>query len=76
MNCALCQANLVKGRVSHIVDLGGRIIIVKNVPASVCEQCGEYYVDTATASALESIVEEARKNKAEVLIVKYNELVA
>ncbi len=48
----------------------------KNVPASVCEQCGEYYVDTATASALESIVEEARKNKAEVLIVKYNELVA
>lgn len=76
MKCALCEANLAAGTVNHIMDFKERIIIVKNVPASVCEQCGEYYVDTDTALALESIVEQAKKNKAEVLIVRYNELVA
>jgi YgiT-type zinc finger domain-containing protein len=76
MNCALCKSNLSNGKVNHIVDLGERIIIVKNVPANVCKQCGEYYVDTETALKLESIVEEAKKNKAEIFIVKYNEMVA
>jgi YgiT-type zinc finger domain-containing protein len=76
MNCTLCKANLSKGKVNHIVDLGERIIIIKNVPANVCGQCGEYYVDTVTALKLESIVEEAKKNKAEVFIVKYDEMVA
>ncbi len=30
MYCVLCKANLTKGRVNHIVDLGEGIIIIKN----------------------------------------------
>lgn len=76
MNCALCKGSLKKGMVNHIIDLGDGIIIIKNVPANVCNQCGEYYVDTQTAIKLEEIIEELRKNKAEVLIINYNEMVA
>ncbi|GFN37143.1 MULTISPECIES: type II toxin-antitoxin system MqsA family antitoxin [Bacillota] len=76
MNCALCKGKLKKGVVNHIIDLGDGIIIIKNVPANTCNQCGEYYVDTETAIKLENIVEELRKNKAEVLIINYNEMVA
>ena len=76
MNCTICKANLSNGKVNHIVDLGEQIIIVKNVPANVCEQCGAYYVNTEIALRLESIVEEAKKNKAEIFIVKYDEKVA
>ena len=76
MNCVLCKADLTKGRVNHIVDFGEKIIIIKNVPASICEQCGEYYLDTKTAMELESMVDEIKKNKAEVFIVNYNEMVA
>lgn len=76
MNCVLCKANLTKGKVNHIVDLGEGIIIIKNVPANICEQCGEYYLDTNTSLKLESIVEDIKKNKAEVFIVNYNEMVA
>ena len=39
------------------------------MPASVCKQCWSNLVDTDTALKLEAIVEEAKKNKAEVLIV-------
>lgn len=76
MNCILCKANLTKGNVNHIVDLGEGIIIIKNVPANVCEQCGEYYVDTQIALKLEAIVEEVKKSRAEVLIINYAEMVA
>lgn len=76
MNCILCKASLTKGNVNHIVDLGEGIIIIKNVPANICKQCGEYYLDTNTALKLESIVEEVKKNKAEVFIVNYSEMVA
>ena len=76
MNCILCKANLTKGNVNHIVDLGEGIIIIKNVPASICEQCGEYFLDTKTALKLESLVDEIKKNKAEVFIVNYSEMVA
>lgn len=76
MNCILCKANLTKGRINHIVDLKEGIIIIKNVPANICEQCGEYYLDTKTALELETMVDEIKKNKAEVFIVNYNKMVA
>lgn len=76
MNCVLCKANLTKGNVNHIVDLGEGIIIIKNVPANICEQCGEYYLDTNTALKIESILEDIKKNKAEVFIVNYSKMIA
>ncbi len=76
MDCALCKGSLTKGKVNHIVDLGDGIIIIKDVPANICKQCGEYYVDTQTAIKLEDIVEELRRSRAEVLIINYNEMVA
>lgn len=76
MNCALCRGKLKKGIVNHIIDSGEGIIIIKNVPANTCNQCGEYYVDTETAIKLENIIEELGKNKVEVLIINYNEMVA
>lgn len=61
MNCGLCKGNLTPGKVNHTVDLKEGIFI-KDVPAEVCKQCGEYYVDTQIALTLESIVDEVRKN--------------
>ncbi|MGO1479288.1 type II toxin-antitoxin system MqsA family antitoxin [Senegalia sp. (in: firmicutes)] len=76
MNCILCKANLTKGRINHIVDLKEGIIIIKNVPANICEQCGDYYLDTKTALELETMVDEINKIKPEVFIVNYNKMVA
>jgi len=76
VHCTFCKAELKKGDVNHIVDLGNGIVIIKNVPANVCRQCGEYYVDTSTALKLESIIDKAKANKAEVIIINFDELVA
>lgn len=76
MNCVLCKGDLVQGRVNHIVDLDGHIIIIKSVPANVCKQCGEYFLENDTALKVEKIVEEAKKNKAEILVINYSEVAA
>jgi YgiT-type zinc finger domain-containing protein len=76
MNCILCKSNLIKSTVNHIVDLDGHIIIIKNVPANVCKQCGEYFIETDVAMKLEKIIEEVMKNKAEIFVVNYSETAA
>ncbi len=76
MNCIMCKSELSKGLINHIVDSGGRIVIIKNVPADVCGQCGEYYIDNETAMKLEEIVSDLLNNKAEILVLNYSELVA
>ncbi|AGK95568.1 type II toxin-antitoxin system MqsA family antitoxin [Clostridium pasteurianum] len=76
MDCILCKSNLVRGKVNHIVDLDGHIIIIKGVPANVCKQCGEYFIETDIALKLEKIIEDVLKNKAEIFVVNYSEIVA
>lgn len=76
MKCVFCGSNLVTGRVNHIVDLEGHIIIIKEVPANICKQCGEYFLENDIALRLEKVIEELKKNKAEVLIVNFQEIAA
>jgi YgiT-type zinc finger domain-containing protein len=76
MNCILCKSNLVKGNINHIVDFDGHIIIIKGVSANVCKQCGEYYIENDIALKLEKMIEIAKKNKAEILVVNYSEMAA
>ncbi|MGB9682159.1 MAG: type II toxin-antitoxin system MqsA family antitoxin [bacterium] len=76
MECIFCRSNLVPGRVNHIVDLEGHIIIIKEVPANICKQCGEYFLENDIALRLEKVIEELKKNKAEVLIINFQEIAA
>lgn len=76
MNCILCKGDLIQGNVNHIVDLDGHIIIIKGVPANICKQCGEYFLENDIALKVEKIVEEAEKNKAEIFVLNYSEVVA
>lgn len=71
MNCTLCKGDLVQGRVNHIVDLDGHIIIIKDAPANICKQCGEYFLENDIALKVEKIVDEVRKNKVEISVINY-----
>lgn len=76
MNCFMCKGHMKSGTVNHIVDINGSIIIVKNVPANVCKQCGEAFFDHEIVKRLEAIVEQTRQSKAEITVINYYENVA
>ena len=72
MQCSLCRhGNTSPGSVTVTLERGPAIIIIKNVPAQVCENCGEYYLDEQTSRRVMEMAEKAVKNNAEVEILSY-----
>lgn len=67
--CPLCGGRKESGKTTYSVDLGTGVVVVRNVQAQICVQCGEEWIDNKTARKLESIVEEARKKQHQVEVL-------
>jgi YgiT-type zinc finger domain-containing protein len=67
--CPLCGDIKKTGKTTYTVDIESNVIVVRNVPALICSQCGEEWIESETAVELEELVEDARKNKRQVEIV-------
>ena len=69
MKCALCkQGETHPGEVTVTLQRGETTVILKGVPADVCENCGEYYLSETTAKQVMLRAEESVKSGAEVEI--------
>jgi YgiT-type zinc finger domain-containing protein len=62
MKCVICKKGETRpGKVTVTLDKEGATLVFRGVPASICSNCGEEYVDgDITASLLESAAEAAR----------------
>jgi YgiT-type zinc finger domain-containing protein len=67
--CPLCGGTKRPGKATYTVDFGPSIVVVRNVPATVCEQCGEEWIAADTASELEQLTEQARQRGEQVAII-------
>lgn len=72
MDCIICKNGKTKaGVVNVVLQRDVSTIIIKNVPADICENCGEYYLnETITGKVLER-AEEAVQKGAEVEILRF-----
>ncbi len=59
--CPLCRGEKQAGNTTFTVDLGFGVVVVREVPATVCSQCGADWIDDAVAEKLEKIVEAAKQ---------------
>ncbi|MBU1668690.1 type II toxin-antitoxin system MqsA family antitoxin [bacterium] len=72
MKCQLCKNGTTeKGSVTVTLERGITVVLIKNVPADICENCGEYYLDEETTYNILSKAETAAQNNAEVEILQY-----
>lgn len=72
MRCSICrQGETQQGRVSVVLERGEAIVIFRDVPADVCENCGEYYLSDAVTGELLERAERAIENGAEVEILRF-----
>lgn len=69
--CPLCGGNKAGGETTFTADLGSGVVVVRRVQATVCSQCGEEWIDDATARRLEQLVNEARAGHREVEIIAF-----
>jgi YgiT-type zinc finger domain-containing protein len=73
----MCKGKIQNNFSTFTTDIGGCIIIVKNVPSQICDQCGEVSYTTDVASRLEQIVNSIKKSAlTEIAVVSYTEKAA
>jgi len=53
MECVICKnGSTIEGLVTFVLEKKGVIVIFKNVPALVCENCGDFYLTKETTNFL------------------------
>ena len=72
----MCKGSLADNPSTFMVDIDKCIIIVKNVPSQVCNQCGESSYNNEVAKQLEKIVDSLRRSVTEIAVVNYIDKVA
>lgn len=72
MNCVICkQGKVHPGETTVTLQRGETTVIVKGVPADVCDNCGEYYLSDAVSKNILKRAEQAASNGVEVEILRY-----
>jgi len=72
MKCVICKHGETKeGTTTVTFDRDGMTLVVKEVPAQVCMNCGEDYVDEQVAHEILLIAERMAKSGALVDVRRY-----
>lgn len=54
--CFSCQGDIEEREITYTTQYGGRVVVVDNVPALVCRQCGEPSFRPEVVEKLQQIV--------------------
>lgn len=72
MRCVICKNGETQpGLVTVTLERDECIVVIKKVPAFVCDNCGEYYLSDAITEQVLERAEVAVNNGAEVEIIRY-----
>ncbi len=72
MTCVICKKGEPRaGKATVTLERGGKIMVVRGVPALVCPNCGEEYVDEAVARKLLEAAEEEARSGTQVSVREY-----
>jgi YgiT-type zinc finger domain-containing protein len=72
MKCVVCKKGEAKaGTTTMTLERDGATLVFKSVPARVCANCGEAYVDGEITARLLKTAEEAARSGIQVVIRQY-----
>ena len=72
MKCAICKHGETQpGRVTVVLERDETTLLFKNVPADICENCGEEYVSSEVNSKLLQMANEAAKKGVDLEMLRY-----
>ena len=72
MKCTICRTGqTATGTVTVTLQRGSTTVVIKEVPAEVCDNCGEYFLSEAITHDVLARAEAAVSKGAEVEILRY-----
>ena len=70
--CEYCNGLIVEKRVDLTRQVGENYVLIENVPAGVCTECGTRYYAANVLKTVEETIRGRRKAEREVLITVYS----
>jgi YgiT-type zinc finger domain-containing protein len=67
----MCKSDTKEGYVNYPVDRDQQFLLIKNVPAHICNQCGEYFLDDDVFKTIEKIIEKTKDSNVEIEILRF-----
>jgi len=72
MKCLICKGGETQaGLVTVTLEREGTTVVLKGVPADVCDNCGEYYLSETVTGAVLALVADAVRRRTEVEVPRY-----
>ncbi len=72
MNCVICKTGQISaGTATITLQRDETTVVIKNVPADVCDNCGEYYLSEEMAERVLELGESAVKKGVEVEVLRW-----
>jgi len=71
-HCEYCNGPIVERKVELTRKVDGKYILIKNVPAGVCKECGTRYYTANVLKTVEECVHGRRKAEEEVPMAVYS----
>ena len=72
MKCVICKNGETRsGTATVTLERDGTTVVIKDVPADVCENCGEYYLSEDMTEEVLTLAEDAVSRGAEIEILHY-----
>lgn len=72
MKCVICkQGQTHNGKTTVTLEREKTTVVIKEVPAEVCENCGEYYLSEETTEKVQALAEQAVKLGVEIEVLRY-----
>ena len=69
--CPLCGGKIASDTTTFTVDLGKGVMIVRDVPAQICGQCGEEWFTSEVSHRLDELAADMRAKGSEVEILSF-----
>lgn len=70
-SCPICKNGALQpGAVTVTLERDGSIVLLKNVPAKVCDNCASYFLDSQTTRRVLEKGENSLKNGAELEVLQ------
>jgi YgiT-type zinc finger domain-containing protein len=72
MKCVLCKTGQTQlGTATVTLERDRTVVVFKEVPADICQNCGEYYLSEVVTRRIYQQAEEAVQRNAEVEVLRY-----
>ena len=70
--CLFCRGPVQESRIRHVHRWGEGIVVFEHVPAEVCQQCGEVYLDPNVLEAIDVITSSEAEPEAILSVPVYS----